>query len=63
MIQEVRCYKCGDEAVRLLLMGKEIMQANCTSCETDLLEEVDTFREKVEQGELEDEDTADVAEA
>lgn len=55
-MQRVRCFKCGEEeAVQVMLMGKEIMQAKCESCHTDLLAEVDDLRERVERGELESE--------
>jgi DNA-directed RNA polymerase subunit N (RpoN/RPB10) len=41
----VRCYKCGQEAVRLVLGGRAILHARCHSCNANLLAEVLEFEE------------------
>lgn len=48
MVQTVRCYKCGAEAVRLITGGRKIIHAKCDGCDTNLLEEVVEFQEEVE---------------
>ncbi len=46
MVFTVRCYKCGQEAVRLVLGGRAILHARCHSCNANLLAEVLEFEEK-----------------
>ena len=45
MVFTVRCYKCGQEAVRLVLGGRAILHARCHSCNANLLAEVLEFEE------------------
>ena len=49
MVFTVRCYKCGQEAVRLVLGGRAILHARCHSCNANLLAEVLEFEEKSKQ--------------
>ncbi len=43
MVFTVRCFKCGETAVRLVLGGRRILHAKCEGCQTNLLEEVMEF--------------------
>jgi len=36
----VRCFKCGQESVRLVLGGRAILHARCHNCSSNLLAEV-----------------------
>ena len=40
MVFTVRCFKCGQESVRLVLGGRAILHARCHGCNTNLLAEV-----------------------
>lgn len=46
MVFTVRCYKCGQEAVRLVLGGRAILHARCHACNANLLAEVLDFEER-----------------
>lgn len=46
MVFTVRCYKCGQEAVRLVLGGRAILHARCHACNANLLAEVLEFEER-----------------
>jgi len=48
MVQTVRCYQCGEEAVRLITGGRKIIHAHCDACDTNLLDEVVEFQQEVE---------------
>ena len=43
MVFTVRCFKCGDHAVRLVLGGRTILHAKCEACGANLLDEVMQF--------------------
>ena len=47
MVFTVRCFKCGESAVRLVLGGRAILHARCHSCDANLLAEVLEFEQKV----------------
>lgn len=40
MVLTVRCFKCGEDAARLVLGGRAILQARCEACDANLLAEV-----------------------
>ena len=43
----MRCFKCGDSAVRLVLGGRAILHARCHGCGTNLLAEVLEYEQEV----------------
>lgn len=45
MVFTVRCFKCGENDVRLIMGGRSIIHARCHSCEANLLDEVMQFEE------------------
>lgn len=45
MVFTVRCFKCGEHAVRLVLGGRAILHARCQACDANLLAEVLDFEE------------------
>ncbi len=47
MVFTVRCFKCGEPAVRLVLGGRAILHARCHSCSANLLSEVLEFEQEV----------------
>lgn len=47
MVFTVRCYKCGEPAVRLVLGGRAILHARCHSCGSNLLSEVLEYEQEV----------------
>lgn len=47
MVFTVRCFKCGEDAVRLVLGGRQILHAKCESCDANLLDEVMRFELEV----------------
>ena len=47
MVFTVRCFKCGDSAVRLVLGGRAILHARCHACGTNLLAEVLEYEQEV----------------
>lgn len=47
MVFTVRCFKCGDSAVRLVLGGRAILHARCHACGSNLLAEVFEFEQQV----------------
>lgn len=47
MVLIVRCFKCGNHDVRLIVGGRSIIHARCHSCGTNLLEEVMEFEAQV----------------
>lgn len=49
MVFTVRCYKCGQEAVRLVLGGRAILHARCHACNANLLAEVLEFEERAKR--------------
>lgn len=66
MVFQVRCFKCGEHQVRLVLGGRFIMHARCYGCDSNLLAEIMEFEEEVraafakrsveDEGEGEDDD-------
>lgn len=48
MVFNVRCFKCGEQAVRLVMGGRSIIHARCHACESNLLAEVMEFERQVE---------------
>lgn len=50
MVFNVRCFKCGQPEVRLVLGGRSIIHAQCHGCETNLLAEVMKFEQEVAAG-------------
>lgn len=47
MVFQVRCFKCGEHKVRLVLGGRYIMHARCNACDSNLLAEIMAFEEEV----------------
>lgn len=47
MVLIVRCFKCGQQDVRLIVGGRSIIHARCHSCGANLLEEVMAFEAEV----------------
>lgn len=47
MVLTVRCFKCREDDVRLIVGGRSIIHARCHSCGTNLLEEVMEFEAEV----------------
>ena len=47
MVFTVRCFKCGEDAVRLVLGGRAILHARCQACDANLLAEVLEFEEEI----------------
>ena len=47
MVFTVRCFKCGESAVRLVLGGRAILHARCHACGSNLLAEVFDFEQEV----------------
>ena len=50
MVFNVRCFKCGENDVRLVLGGRSIIHAQCHNCDTNLLAEVMEFQQQIESG-------------
>lgn len=48
MVFNVRCFKCGEQEVRLILGGRAILHARCHACDSNLLAEVMAFQEEIE---------------
>lgn len=48
MVLIVRCFKCGQQDVRLIVGGRSIIHARCHSCGANLLEEVMAFEAEVQ---------------
>lgn len=48
MVFNVRCFKCGEQSVRLILGGRAIIHARCHACESNLLAEVMELQEEAE---------------
>jgi hypothetical protein len=46
MVVTVRCFKCGEDEARLVMGGREIMQARCEACSSNLLAEVLELEER-----------------
>lgn len=40
MVLTVRCFKCGSHDARVVMGGREILQARCDDCDSNLLAEV-----------------------
>jgi hypothetical protein len=49
LVFTVRCYKCGESAVRLVLGGRAILHARCHACSSNLLAEVLEFEQEIER--------------
>lgn len=47
MVFTVRCFKCGEKDVRLIMGGRSIIHARCHDCGANLLAEVMEFEEEV----------------
>ena len=47
MVFNVRCFKCGEHQVRLVLGGRAIIHARCHGCDSNLLAEVMKFEKQV----------------
>lgn len=66
MVFTVRCFRCGEDAVRLVLGGRAILHARCQACDANLLAEVLEFEEetrrKVDESEASAGTTPDTAE-
>lgn len=54
MVFTVRCYKCGEDAVRLVLGGRAILHARCHACNSNLLAEVLGLEEEILQSKTDD---------
>jgi hypothetical protein len=48
VVFNVRCFKCGEQAVRLILGGRAIIHARCHACDSNLLAEVMALQEEAE---------------
>lgn len=48
MVLIVRCFKCGQQDVRLIVGGRSIIHARCHSCGANLLEEVMEFEAEIQ---------------
>ncbi len=48
MVFNVRCFKCGEQAVRLILGGRAIIHARCHACDSNLLAEIMALQEEAE---------------
>lgn len=46
MVFTVRCFKCGEDSVRLVLGGRAILHARCQACDANLLAEVLEFEDE-----------------
>ncbi len=58
MVFNVRCYKCGENEVRLVLGGRAIIHARCHGCDSNLLAEVMEFEQQVlARGQAESDDS------
>lgn len=62
MVFNVRCYKCGENEVRLVLGGRAIIHARCHGCDSNLLAEVMEFEEQVLSRQSSNEDDAAASE-
>lgn len=51
MVFTVRCFKCGEKDVRLIMGGRSIIHARCHSCGANLLADVMEFEEEICRGE------------
>ena len=47
MVFTVRCFKCGEPSVRLVLGGRAILHARCHSCSANLLSEVLEYEQEI----------------
>lgn len=47
MVFTVRCFKCGETSVKLIMGGRSIIHARCHDCGANLLDEVMQFEKKV----------------
>ena len=47
MVFNVRCYKCGENQVRLVLGGRAIIHARCHGCDSNLLAEIMDFEQQI----------------
>lgn len=47
MVFNVRCFKCGELDVRLVLGGRAILHARCHSCQSNLLAEIMAMEEEI----------------
>lgn len=47
MFFNVRCFKCGEDAARVILGGRSILHAQCMACDSNLLKEVIEFEKQV----------------
>ena len=47
MVFNVRCYKCGEHEVRLVLGGRAIIHARCHGCDSNLLAEIMDFEQQI----------------
>lgn len=54
MVFTVRCFKCGEPSVRLVLGGRAILHARCHACDANLLAEVLEFEQQVIRGDLDE---------
>ena len=59
MVFTVRCYKCGENSVRLVLGGRAILHARCQACSANLLAEVLALEKEVERHRNDRPDTAE----
>lgn len=47
MVFNVRCFKCGEPEVRLVLGGRAIIHARCHGCDSNLLAEIMEFEQEI----------------
>lgn len=49
VIHKVRCFKCGEPDVRLVMGSRQIIHARCKSCNANLLAEILELEQEVYQ--------------
>lgn len=59
MVFNVRCFKCGEHEVRLVLGGRAIIHARCHGCESNLLAEIMELEQEVSSRQFGDDIVAD----
>jgi len=47
VVFNVRCFKCGEQDVRLVLGGRSVIHAQCHGCDSNLLAEIMELEEEV----------------
>ncbi len=61
MVFNVRCFKCGEQEVRLVLGGRSVIHAQCHACDSNLLAEIMELEEEVRAQQQEQSDRDDAS--